>query len=107
MSSVGEMRVSYNNEVYAKLDVDLTNVQKIHYTYLYSVMGHIKDANFPDSLLPGEESTFQLSQNCHSAVIQILEPKPSMPPSMSGGGHCLLIVFTQSFVLCIGAKVKK
>ena len=87
MSGAGEMRVNYNNEVYQKLDVAPTNVQKIHYTYLYSVMGHIKDANFPDSLLPGEASTFQLSQNCHSAVIQILGETPSMPPSMSGGGQ--------------------
>ena len=62
-----------------------TGTEKIFFTYLYSIMGHLKKGNFPDSLLPENDSEFEFSHDCHHAVIEVMSPAPQMPPSLSGG----------------------
>jgi len=92
-----KIEIDYANPEYDNLTVP-TNQQKIFFTYLYSIMGHLKKGKFPDSLLPGNGSEFELSHDCHHAVIEVRyevalvgSPAPKMPPSLSGGNGKLPI----------------
>lgn len=91
--------VTYINDAYDNLDEGASNAQNIHYTYLYSMMGHIRDSNFPDSLLPGDTSTHQLSHECHSAVIEKTYMSPILPSASDGAKFPVKCIHTLICVL--------